>query len=46
MPFSWWKVKLTGTTHDTEKQIGLVPAAYVEQVGPVSIIRRGLFTPC
>src|SRR5258708_22529341 len=29
---SWWKVKVTGNDEAAENQIGLVPAAYVEQV--------------
>lgn len=31
-PYSWWKVKIKGETQDEEGPIGLVPAAYVEQV--------------
>lgn len=29
---SWWKVKVTGNEEEAENKIGLVPAAYVEQV--------------
>ena len=30
----WWKVKIKGSSQDTDSPIGLVPAAYVEQVNP------------
>lgn len=29
---SWWKVKVRGETQDEDSPVGLVPAAYVEQV--------------
>lgn len=31
---SWWKVKIKGDSQDVDTAIGLVPAAYVEQVTP------------
>ena len=36
MSSSWWKVKVTGDGEDGDNQIGLVPAAYVEQVCPIA----------
>lgn len=33
-PYSWWKVKVRGETQDVDNPVGLVPAAYVEQVSP------------
>ena len=35
MSSSWWKVKVTGNEEEADNQIGLVPAAYVEQVCPI-----------
>jgi hypothetical protein len=29
---SWWKVKIRGDSSDADTPVGLVPAAYVEQV--------------
>jgi hypothetical protein len=31
----WWKVKVKGESQDTESPVGLVPAAYVEQVSRI-----------
>lgn len=31
----WWKVKVKGTSQDIDNPIGLVPAAYVEQVNHI-----------
>lgn len=31
---SWWKVKVKGEGQDDDTAVGLVPAAYVEQVNP------------
>jgi hypothetical protein len=33
---SWWKVKIKGESQEEDSPVGLVPAAYVEPVGPCS----------
>ncbi|KAF9534358.1 hypothetical protein CPB83DRAFT_879575 [Crepidotus variabilis] len=35
----WWRVKIKGSTQDTDSQIGLVPAAYVEQAEHNSVVK-------
>ncbi|KAH6914937.1 hypothetical protein BKA70DRAFT_559793 [Coprinopsis sp. MPI-PUGE-AT-0042] len=35
----WWKVKVKGESQDDEGPTGLVPAAYVEQAQPTSLVK-------
>jgi hypothetical protein len=37
----WWKVKIRGSSQDTDSPVGLVPAAYVEQVNPYLFLQAG-----
>lgn len=34
----WWKVKIKATSQETDSPVGLVPAAYVEQVSQNMIL--------